>query len=307
MLHTGARAKLLNLVKSSHRSSFNNQRNIMSSFSLPSSMTGSPVASLCEPGMCQFPDNFLSVPLLEKTQVSPTSSVLRFGLPDKEKPLNLSTCACILANANIEGEDVTRPYTPISTNAQVGSFDLLIKDYGEHGKMSRFMCQTLQPGDLVNFKHIPFNVKTQAPFPDDNILMLVGGTGITPMIQALHAILGSDSKTPKVTMLYGSRNSGDILGKDLLDKWAEEHPEQFQLVHILSEEPEDSSWDGPRGHITKDMIAEHFPAPEVKNNRVFVCGPPIMYKIFCGPREEQDSVTGILGEMGYGVDQVYKF
>ena len=56
-------------------------------------------------------------------------------MPDATKPLGLSTCACVLAKADLtvaessgsEGEAVIRPYTPISTNAQIGSFDLLVK------------------------------------------------------------------------------------------------------------------------------------------------------------------------------------
>jgi len=148
------------------------------SYSCPSTLSGPPIAALVPPGQCQFGDSLTSVPLLERTKVSPTTSVLRFGLPDTAQPLKLSTCACILANAEIEGEAVTRPYTPISTNAQVGSFDLLVKDYGaEHGTMSHFLCETMSVGDSVNFKHIPFNVKQQAPFEYDHVGMLVGGTG----------------------------------------------------------------------------------------------------------------------------------
>lgn len=71
---------------------------------------------------------FVAVPLLTKWKISETSYVLRFGVPDTSKPLNLSTCACILAKAKIsdkEGniETVVRPYTPISpgtTNERVG-------------------------------------------------------------------------------------------------------------------------------------------------------------------------------------------
>ena len=38
-----------------------------------------------------------------------------------------------------------------------------------------------------------------------HISMLVGGTGINPMIQALHAILGTPGNTTKVTLLYGNK------------------------------------------------------------------------------------------------------
>ena len=53
---------------------------------------------------------------------------------------------------NTKGEmvDVIRSYTPISTNDQVGCFDLLIKDYGEHGWLSKYMCEDLPIGGTVS-------------------------------------------------------------------------------------------------------------------------------------------------------------
>ena len=124
--------------------------------SLPSTLTGPPVASLVPPKTCQFGEDFVSVPLLECFKVSDTSAVFRFGLPDSSKPLNLSTCACILAQTEMDGESVVRPYTPISTNADVGYFDLLVKNYGEKAHMSRHMHEMKQ-GDKLNFKHIDFS------------------------------------------------------------------------------------------------------------------------------------------------------
>merc|ERR1712174_79432 len=115
-------------------------------------------------------------------------------------------------------------------------------------------------------KHIPFNVKVQAPFPFKKIGMIVGGTGITPMIQALHAILGentTDSSTIEVTMLYGSRESNDILGYDLLTNWSNKY-NHFKVIHVISHEPDESSTtygnNKKRGFITKDMIQEYLPS-----------------------------------------------
>jgi cytochrome-b5 reductase len=167
-----------------------------------------PVKALVSPGECQFGDSSISVPLLERTQVSPTTCVLRFGLPDKNKPLNLSTCACILANANIDGQDVTRPYTPFSTNQQIGSFDLLVKDYGpEFGTMSYYLCSRINVGDEVAFKHIPFNVKTQAPFDYDRICMLVGGTGKKELVIYVIRYQGAFSKVVFVSHLIHRHHS----------------------------------------------------------------------------------------------------
>lgn len=275
----------------------------------PPSLSGKPQKSLVPPGKCQFTEEWMSVPLLERVAVSKTSSVLRFGLPDKSLPMNLSTCACILAKASIQEEDVVRPYTPISTNELVGSFDLLIKDYGGSG-LSNHMCKTLAVGDHMDFKHIPFNVKLQAPFSQKKIIMMVGGTGITPMIQALHAILDDDDSDNEVVLFYGSRTEDDILGRDLIDTWAKEYSQKLKVVHILSDEPSDSSWKGRTGYINCQAVEEEAGpsfGPECGDDViVFVCGPPPMYNALCGPRGE-DEVTGLLADMGYKKEQVYKF
>lgn len=204
---------------------------------------------------------------------------------------------------------MVRPYTPISTNALTGSFDLLVKDYGPDAKLSHELCTRMAEGDTIDFFHIgAANVKLQAPFAADEICMLVGGTGVTPMIQALHAILGDpDCKTP-VTMLYGSRGSDDILGSDVLHQWATDHADQFTLVDILSDEPKDSDWTGRRGYIDEPAMKEYCSAPDTdKTLLIFVCGPPNMYNALCGPREEADKVDGVLGRMGFNAAQVYKF
>lgn len=268
---------------------------------------GAPTAAVVPAGTCQLDDDdkWISVPLMGRVRISPDTSVLSFGLPDKTKPLNLPTCACILARGgeDNEGKPVVRPYTPISTNVCAGKMDLIIKVY-DKGVMTQHMDK-MKVGDSLEFKHIKFNVKMQYPFNKSRIGMLVGGTGITPMIQALHAVLGTPSDKSEVSMLYGSRTVADILAREVLDDWNTTHKDQFTVTHVLSNEPADTPYDGPRGFITKELIEKHLPAP-ADDTLIFVCGPPPMYKALCGPREEKD-VTGILGEMGYSAEQVYKF
>jgi len=284
-----------------------------SSADLPSTMQGPPICNLVEPGKCQLGADPVSCKLIKRWNISPTSCVVRFELPDKSRPLDLSTCSCILAKKKSDdstGEDVVvRPYTPISTNSDVGYFDLLVKKY-PNGKMSTVLHEMPVGDHDIGFFHIDKNVKIQAPFDDyDTIVMLVGGTGITPMIQALHAILGADGKDKKkVVLLYGSKTSDDILGHELLHRWAKQYPDRFSCVDILSDEPQSSSWKGERGYIDEDRIGKYAPSPSSGEHFCFfVCGPPPMYSALCGPREEQSEVKGLLGKMGYKPEQVYKF
>jgi len=264
-----------------------------------------PEPSVVAAGNCQFVDQWESVKLLKKQLVNHNTALFTFETPDKEKALGLSTCACIL----VKNGDLIRPYTPISTNAMIGQFELLIKHYpnGADGKgpqMSAFFWG-MPEGTKLEFKHIKFNVKTQYPFNRDSITMLVGGTGITPMIQALHPILGNENDKTQVTIFYGSRTQDDILGKDLLDQWEKSY-EQLKVNHVLSHEPEDSDWQGLKGFITADMLTKHGATPK-EGHTVWVCGPPPMYNALCGPRGEKEKLTGALADMGFTAADVYKF
>merc|ERR1712046_19139 len=114
------------------------------------------------------------------------------------------------------GEDVARPYNPISPNTQVGSFDLLIKVY-EQGHASKF-ADSLKPGDRVSFKQVKGNIKKfRYPFGKQSITMLAGGTGVAPMYQALHPVLNTPGDTTQVHLIYGNTSPQDIMLKAELD------------------------------------------------------------------------------------------
>ena len=132
------------------------------------------VASVVPPGSCALTEEWAEAPLLERCVLTHDTVLLTFGLPDASKALGLPTCACILAKTTEEpsGEQIIRPYTPISTNALIGKFQLVIKVYAE-GRMSRAM-HDLPVGDTMHFKHVPGNVKIQYPFGKKAKLTILG-------------------------------------------------------------------------------------------------------------------------------------
>ncbi len=268
-------------------------------------LPGPPTAAVAS-SPCALGEEPVKCKLVQKTYASLDARLLTFSLPESDKPLNLPTCACILALAKPSDSSdlLVRPYTPVSTNATLGTFDLLVKVY-ENGKMSQHL-DSLTPGEgEIEFKHIPFNVKIQYPFGKAKIGMLCGGTGVAPMIQALHMILGSKEDKTAVSMLYGSRTADTILGKECLEQWAAAAPSRLQVTHVLSHEPGDSAYIGARGFIGRELIEKHMPAPG-ENGMIFVCGPTPMYEALCGGRDKKE-VTGLLKEMGYADEEVYKF
>jgi len=270
-----------------------------------SALVGAATNAVCPPGQCQFGDDWKAAALVERIQLTHDVFLLTFRLPDEARSLGLSTCACILAkrdNTDDPANPIVRPYTPISTNALIGRFQLVIKVY-PGGAMTQYM-KAMEVRASLHFKHIEKNVKTQYPFGKTSITMLVGGSGINPMMQALHPLLGTVGDTTKVTLIFGNKEEKDILCKDLLDKWAADSGGRFSVVNVLSRCAADTTWQGPKGHIDRKLI-EANSAPTA-SNYVVVCGPPPMYNALCGPREEQE-LTGLLKDMGYRADQVYKF
>jgi cytochrome-b5 reductase len=271
-----------------------------------SNIIGPPKASLCPPGECQFTAEFSGATLTARAFITHDVMLLTFGLADSSRSLGLSTCACILAKIMEEGnpEPVVRPYTPISTNSMIGAFQLVIKVY-DMGKMSQHM-KNMAMGSTIDFKHIDKNVKVQYPFIRKNITVLVGGTCITPVIQMLNAILGTESDTTKVTVIFGNKTQDDILCRDILETWSSDcGADRLKVVHVLSEADTDKNWTGEKGFINKEIIAKYCPPP-TEDVQVFVVGPPPMYNALCGPRDTPE-LTGILNEMGYTAEQVYKF
>ena len=66
-----------------------------------------------------------------------------------------------------------------------------------------------------------------------------------------------------------------------------------------------SLWKGERGLIDRRLVQAHMPPPE-SDCIILVCGPPPMYNALCGARDDE-SISGVLADLGYSKNQVYKF
>jgi hypothetical protein len=73
------------------------------------------------------PKNWQSYKLIEKKQISENTAQYRFRLPNENAILGLPIGQHISVQAEINGKQVMRSYTPVSSDDDRGFFDLLIK------------------------------------------------------------------------------------------------------------------------------------------------------------------------------------
>ena len=190
----------------------------------------------------------------------PSLSVLtlpryRFNLPTSNSVLGLPIGQHISIGAMLPGQpkEVVRSYTPISSDENRGYFDLLIKSYPT-GNISKHVA-TLQAGQTLKVKG-PKGAMMYTPNMVRRLGMIAGGTGITPMLQIIRAIVrgrprnGGTDRT-EVDLIFANVNEEDILLKEDLDTLAKED-ESFRVHYVLNNPP--GKWDGGVGFVTADII-----------------------------------------------------
>jgi hypothetical protein len=79
------------------------------------------------PKLLEDPDVKYSVPLIEREDISHDTRRFRFGLPSDQHILGLPVGQHIYLSAQVNGQLVIRPYTPVSSDDDKGFFDLVIK------------------------------------------------------------------------------------------------------------------------------------------------------------------------------------
>lgn len=260
------------------------------------------------------PEVFQQFELAEKIIVSHDTRIFRFKLHSPTQRLGLPVGQHMYVRANIDGKDVQRAYTPVSSDDELGHFDLLIKVYfpnvhpkfPEGGKLSQHM-ESLRIGDTIDvkgpigrFEYLGrgnFRVKKGKEFVERSVKsfgMIAGGTGITPMRQILKAILKDPLDTTKVFLLFANQTEEDILLREELDGIAKS--DSRVKVWYTLDRPE-ATWQYSKGFVDYDMVAQHMPKAD-DASCILMCGPLPMINFACKPNLEK---------AGYKEDQMFAF
>uniref|UniRef100_A0A7N5P059 NADH-cytochrome b5 reductase n=1 Tax=Ailuropoda melanoleuca TaxID=9646 RepID=A0A7N5P059_AILME len=208
----------------------------------------------------ESPDIKYPLRLIDKEVISHDTRRFRFALPSPQHVLGLPVGQHIYLSARIDGNLVIRPYTPVSSDDDKGFVDLVIKVYFKDthpkfpagGKMSQYL-ESMKIGDTIEFRGpnglLVYEGKGKFAIRPDkksnpviktvkSVGMIAGGTGITPMLQVIRAIM-KDPHDPTVChLLFANQTEKDILLRPELEELRNEHSARFKLWYTVDRAPE---------------------------------------------------------------------
>lgn len=66
-----------------------------------------------------------------------------------------------------------------------------------------------------------------------SLLFILGGTGITPMLQLIRQITRDPKDETKLSLLFANQTEEDILLRDELEEAAKNHPDQVKIWYTV--------------------------------------------------------------------------
>ncbi|NXY20003.1 NB5R4 reductase, partial [Atrichornis clamosus] len=216
--------------------------------------------------------------LVSKTEVTHDTKLFCFMLP-KGTHLRVPTGQHVYLKQIIAGTEVVKPYTPVlpflpldfqepSHHDGVHIY-LMIKIYSS-GLFTQALDH-LQIGDYIFVSNPEGNFKKSQVQTSEDLLLLAGGTGFTPMVKLLNFALTEVHCLRTVKLIFFNKTENDILWRNQLEQLALKD-ERFEVQFILSQPTKD--WVGKQGRISSSLLSE-FVKRSRRDSKVLIC--------ICGP------------------------
>lgn len=148
------------------------------------------------------------------------------------------------------------------------------------GHGSNWMCDNVGVGDELEILE-PAGTFVPRSL-DDDVLLIAGGSGITPLLSILTSILSSGQG--RVQLFYANADEASVIFRDRLEELVREHPERLSVLHWL---------ESVQGRPTVDSLASLL-TPYAER---------ISY--LCGPQPFMDVVTAGLDRLGVEKSRVH--
>ncbi|PTQ86713.1 ring-1,2-phenylacetyl-CoA epoxidase subunit PaaE [Agitococcus lubricus] len=224
-----------------------------------------------------------SLSVVEVVRETPDAIRVVLARPDGQ-PITFTPGMFFTVVVTIDGEEHRRAYSIASPVQQSQQVDIVIKRIAG-GRVSGWLNENLRAGDTLQVLG-PSGTFTLTPDvrQSRHLLLVGGGSGITPLMSILQSVLLAESDT-RIRLIYGNRGVDDIIFHEALSGLVKSHAGRLEVRHVLETPPK--GWHGGKGRLDREIFAHELDAlletTALKDIVLYQCGPEPM---MAGVREE---------------------
>ncbi|XP_062981855.1 cytochrome b5 reductase 4 isoform X2 [Elgaria multicarinata webbii] len=240
--------------------------------------------------------------LLSKTNVSHDTRLFSLMLPPGTH-LQVPVGYHVYLRQTITGTEIVKPYTPVSSSL-VSTF----KKPSQNDKAHIFfmikiypsglftpVLDTLEIGEYIFLSNPEGNFMTSQIQNVEDLFLLAGGTGFTPMVKLLNYALTSSSSLRAVKLIFFNKTEDDILWRNQLEQLALSDA-RFDIQFVLSEPKKE--WTGKQGKISSSLLSQ-FVKRSKCDSKMLIC--------ICGPLPFMEQGIQYLQDLGQSCQEIHCF
>lgn len=167
----------------------------------------------------------------------------------------------------VNGTRLTRSYSPSSIPRADGAVEITVRQVAG-GRVSTQLCRETQIGDVLELG--PAYGEMTLPQPATEAwLFLAAGSGITPLMSLVRALVARGPLQQDLTLVYWARQRADLCFAAELQGLAAREP-RFRLQLVLTQQADLLAGES-RGRPGTALLADL--VPDLARHRAYACGP----------------------------------
>jgi ring-1,2-phenylacetyl-CoA epoxidase subunit PaaE len=163
------------------------------------------------------------------------------------------------------------------------------------GAFTSWLHASLQPGDTLDV--LPPQGRFVVPPGDGtprHLLLVAGGSGITPMMAIARHVLAHEPAT-RITLVYANRKSASTMFKEELEDLKNRYLSRLSIFALFSREAVDSPLNS--GRLDRDKMASLL--------GTVIDARTIAHAFVCGPHGMNDAVQAVLEHAGLPAQRIH--
>ena len=177
----------------------------------------------------------------------------------------------LTVRTELAGDDVRRNYS-ICSPASSGVLRVAVKRL-PGGAFSEHALDVLRVGDVLDVMTPTGRFFTELdPAHRKHYVCVAAGSGITPILSIVASTLEAEPLS-SVTLVYANRTHKSVMFLEEVEDLKDSHPDRFQLLHVLSREPQEVElFSGRLDAARMSRILDGLLPPDTVDEW-FLCGP----------------------------------